>query len=482
MHSRLPRRLLVAIALISLVLPVIPGAARTVGFEENPFLWDDPVPVKRKVKRHRPPPQKSVEKAPLLTVKWQLLSRGAGNFGEPLDMRQPVETGRQVKLAITPNQSGFLYVVHHSKGTDGATVDPPQLIFPDPRVNSGKNEVRKDEKYIVPGFCPEYSDPLDCWWEITPPDGKEYFTLIFSRSPINTLPNSGAALGDWIKQETLDDIRATSQLKDLKRTNRITVKSKQTEESDGTYVQNVNRNDNEEIFETIELTHTTPPEHGDDSGVRTRALFTKKRADAVSIMVLKDDEVVDPGRDFKEGEEIQIRLSSNFAGYVYVLNVTPSGKKRLLFPCSRRGDNRVAPWEDNILPSKSGSLAFDSDQGTEVLMVVLSHDRIGYLDDALKSCCPGQTGADCCGHFVCDLADSAAAAAAELAGNVSDEQRAGVVIDRGRENAGVRTRGVTLAAGRDRKRITTYVAVQDQSGGRLDPGKPAVFYIRLKHV
>src|SRR5262245_54271796 len=99
------------ILLFALAMPGLLGSAMTAG--ETPFVWDQPVKVKRVAKskrRPQPGPAKKEEKVPLLTLKWQLLKRAEGNAVERLDPSRPLQIGDLVKFAVTPNQKGFLYI------------------------------------------------------------------------------------------------------------------------------------------------------------------------------------------------------------------------------------------------------------------------------------------------------------------------------------------------------------------------------------
>ncbi|HEU4389259.1 MAG TPA: DUF4384 domain-containing protein [Blastocatellia bacterium] len=473
------KRLLVALIVSAgLVAPVV-ELRRVEAGPDNPYVWDEPVKVKRVAKPRRKPaatPQKT-EKAPLLTLKWQALRRGDGNTMDRIDASQPVKVGDQLKLSVTPNQDGFLYIIHQSTTLGGKVVDQPHLIFPDPRINNGANAVKKDQRYVVPASCAEYDDPNDCWWEITPPDGKEAFTVVFSRDEITTLSDKEA--GSWIEQNVIDEIKATSRAEDLKRTNRIKVNALKGEESDGVYVQNSNPDDNEEIFDTIELSHVS--DQPEDAGMRARALFIKKRSDAMRVIVLKDDVPVDPSRDFRQGEEIQVKFRSNFDGYAYVVNVTPGGRKRLLFPCARLRNNRITVGMENVLPSATHGFVFDAEAGTETLMVVMSRTPVAELDAALAACCTSTTQ-DCCDRFVCDLNDVTSRAVDQLTGGAPSQVQGIAPPPQSEASAGARTRGIILAPGRDKNKAETFVAVEDKEGGRLQSGKVAVFYVRLKHV
>jgi hypothetical protein len=480
---------LLVLTLSALTIPGLLGQPLASNFAlssvDNPYIWDEPVKIKQpktpKVGRKRPPTRPAPdlngdEIAPLLTLTYKALKRGDGNTAERVDPGGQFKIGDQLKLAITPNQKGFLYVVHRSVGVDGKVIDQPHVIFPDPRINNGLNTVEKDREYIVPQYCQDYPDPKDCWWEITPPNGKEFFTVIFSRDQIDDLPNKLTAddvsknVGA-INEQVIEAIKQGSG-QTLTHNDRV-LSSRRAIQSDGVYVRNTNRKDNEELIDTIEIKHLSG---GDDQpAALTRALFVKKRSDAMRVLFLKDGVPVDPKDVFKAGDEIEVKYESNFKGYAYFVNITPEGKKCLIAPCSRTEINEMAPASlDNQ------TVAYDEEKGTEVLQVVLSRDRVKFLDDAISNtgCCDTPCG--------CELSANAASAAAQLASNAASK-KGGIVVNDvvavvpESGSGGVRARGIKLAAGRD-KQEGSFVAIEDQKNdNRLEPGQAAVFEIRLNH-
>ena len=144
-------------------------SAVPVAADSGSYFWDEPVKIKQPAKPKagrvrtaaRPKADsKGEELAPLLTLKYNLLQRASGGDGRPVDAAQTAfDVGNQFRLALTPNQHGYLYVIHHSVDNNNNIVDQPHIIFPSPRINNGRNEVKKDEQYVVPKFCPEFDDP-----------------------------------------------------------------------------------------------------------------------------------------------------------------------------------------------------------------------------------------------------------------------------------------------------------------------------------
>lgn len=204
---------------------------------------------------------------------------------------------------------------------------------------------------------------------------------------------------------------------------------------------------------------------------RARGLFVNKKSDAMSIVVLKIENgtqvPVDPSTEFKAGDLIKIQFQSNFEGYIYVVNIEPNGKRRVLFPYPEASDNSVRPDERYDIPPGTAAIEFDAEKGTEVLQVIMSRGRIPFLDAALKE--RDQY-----------LSDSAESAAAELQGGIT--KKVTPVVPQGEGGDKVRSRDIILAAGRDKDAKGSVVAVPDGgTGGKLKPGEIAPFEIRLKH-
>src|SRR5262249_7486516 len=181
------------------------------------------------------------------------------------------------------------------------------------------------------------------------------------------------------------------------------------------------------------------PAQKQDESNRARGLFVHKRTDAMSLVVLKSDAgqlvPVDPGQEFKQGDQIRIQFQSNFDGYVYVLNITPGGKRQILFPYAGASDNRVAADQNYDIPSGADMIEFNEEKGIEVLQVVMARERIAYFDAAIKDA----NGA---------LSETAASAAAELRAGIS-KNHSTPALPAG-ERSKVRTRDIILAPGKDK--------------------------------
>ena len=222
--------------------------------QTDKLVWDkDIATVKRVAKPGRKPGprRRPVMQAPLLTIQYRLIKRTEGGAFGDTSPSTVFFTGDQVKIAITPNQDGYLYIINNTQGRDG------QLVFPDSRINNGLNFVNKNTEYIVPGACPKFANPKDCWYEMDDVAGREEFTLIFSRDAISSLPNEAIGNGGLIKADTIRELRKQSS-QDVEET------SLRKGIGVGNYViwvKNKNKSDNEELIYTIGLSHRAELSH-----------------------------------------------------------------------------------------------------------------------------------------------------------------------------------------------------------------------------
>jgi hypothetical protein len=211
-------------------------------------VWYSVVPVKRVSKADREPAKRlpPVQRAALLTLQWHVVQRVSDDRQVEADPSKEFQTGDKIKLAITTNQPGYLYIVNQPEGKDGV------LIFPDPRINNGQNRVLKDKEYVIPSFCPDFPDPKDCWFKMTPPDGTETMIVIFSRDKFTTLPSTPYSP---VKRELVEQLLARSGQTVEQATGSLKLPGQKKAVRFATRVQNTNRKDNEELIAKIELTH-----------------------------------------------------------------------------------------------------------------------------------------------------------------------------------------------------------------------------------
>jgi hypothetical protein len=124
--------------------------------------------------------------------------------------------------------------------------------------------------------------------------------------------------------------------------------------------------------------------------MRARELFVSQKADGLEVTVKWRDRngqfsVIDPGREFRMGDQLRLEFRSNFDGLVYFLNITPQGSLRVIHKDTVRADTL------NVLPTSPGAIEFDNDSGIEVLKIILARQPIDEFETALRS--GGQMGA-----------------------------------------------------------------------------------------
>ncbi|HSB12595.1 MAG TPA: DUF4384 domain-containing protein [Blastocatellia bacterium] len=248
MKFRLLRASLTAAAVVALAAPAV-WVSRVEAQKQGAPLWYSVVSVDRVKKPDRKPVGKlpATQRAALLTVQWHLLRRVDDNTTEEADPSKEFQTGDKVKLAITANQPGYLYIINKPEGKDGV------LLFPDLRINNGQNRVFKDREYIIPSYCADLG-AKDCWFKMTPPAGTETMIVIFSRDRFTTLPNQIKTPYSPVKRELVEELLSRWAQKGAQMTGELTIPGRKTVRY-ATRVQNTNPKDNEELIAKIELTH-----------------------------------------------------------------------------------------------------------------------------------------------------------------------------------------------------------------------------------
>jgi hypothetical protein len=222
-----------------------------------------------------------------------------------------------------------------------------------------------------------------------------------------------------------------------------------------------------------------------EDGVNTRGLkirqdVSEKKIDGLIVGIYQvlntydqSPRPVDPRDIFKSGDKLRISLTSNFDGYVYVVNIDPSGKNYLSFPSqtAKNNNNEVKAGITMFIPPQD-TLEFDNVKGTEVLQVYVSKERIAYYEEGYKSWKDGE------------MPDTKEAAAKELAGNFAT--RGGVVKS---ENVAIPkpmggkilARKIDLAPpDKNNKDAVVAIPQDNKSNGKMND-QPVTFEIRLQH-
>jgi hypothetical protein len=87
---------------------------------------------------------------------------------------------------------------------------------------------------------------------------------------------------------------------------------------------------------------------------------------------------VNPATVFAPGDRLRFRVSSTFAGFLYVVNYGTSGSYDLLFPGSDTGsDNRIAAATDFIVPGTQGAFRVGGPPGHDTIYWLVSPVEFG---------------------------------------------------------------------------------------------------------
>lgn len=90
---------------------------------------------------------------------------------------------------------------------------------------------------------------------------------------------------------------------------------------------------------------------------------------------------VTPQTLFQTGDQIKLHFTSNFDGYVYALNETPSGRIVLLFPREDTGTaNLVHSGRDYVIPSTDGWFRFAGRPGVEKIHIIASSHPLAEVE------------------------------------------------------------------------------------------------------
>ena len=111
-------------------------------------------------------------------------------------------------------------------------------------------------------------------------------------------------------------------------------------------------------------------------GLWAAALFAQS-PQRIKVAVERQDSAgwlaVNPATVFTERDRLRFRVSTTFAGYLYVMDQGTTGAWELLFPRIDTGsDNRIQASKDYFIPSGRGFFRPNGPEGHDVIFWVLS--------------------------------------------------------------------------------------------------------------
>jgi hypothetical protein len=129
----------------------------------------------------------------------------------------------------------------------------------------------------------------------------------------------------------------------------------------------------------------------DQNTLRARTLTlagkdVTKKQDGLEIKILRDAggkwELTGQNEEFKAGDKVRVQFWSNLKGYAYFVNISPSGKQKVIYSRAIEKD------QDYTLPGLDGGkemwIEFDQEKGVEILKLIVTPTPIKIFDEALS--------------------------------------------------------------------------------------------------
>jgi hypothetical protein len=104
-------------------------------------------------------------------------------FGKPMrvDPVHEFRNGDRVRLSLEPNIDGYLYIFDSEDG------GPPQMIFPDARLDSGYNDVDAHIPVEIPSN--DQADERLRWFQFYGKPGQDRLYIVLTREPLPGVPS-----------------------------------------------------------------------------------------------------------------------------------------------------------------------------------------------------------------------------------------------------------------------------------------------------
>jgi hypothetical protein len=122
---------------------------------------------------------------PALGLRYTMLKK-TGDEAVEVDAEAVFHAGDRIRIAVEPNDEGYLYVVN--QGSSGTW----KLLFPSPEIKNGDNHVQKRVRYEIPaGYTFTFDEQT----------GAEKLFIVLSRQPEPDLENLIYSLGHEVKDK-----------------------------------------------------------------------------------------------------------------------------------------------------------------------------------------------------------------------------------------------------------------------------------------
>jgi hypothetical protein len=135
-------------------------------------------------------------------LSYRLIRRTAEGGEMEVDSTHRFRSGEGLRFIFEPNIAGHLYVAQ--LGSSGRWT----VLFPDPDINGGTNEVKQFERYSVPS---------EDWFMFDSTPGTEQVFVFLSRAPLEQLPglNQPTRAGTSVQASLVEDLQSSIRSRDL---------------------------------------------------------------------------------------------------------------------------------------------------------------------------------------------------------------------------------------------------------------------------
>lgn len=135
-------------------------------------------------------------------LRFRLIQKVADGGESDVDPGKTFKSGDSVRFAFESNIDGFLYVVQ--QGSSGNWT----VLFPNPDINGGRNQIKKGEQYNVPD---------EAWFTFDNNPGTENVFVFLSRDQVAMLPgfNRPVTKMENVRAEVVQDLQRSVRSRDL---------------------------------------------------------------------------------------------------------------------------------------------------------------------------------------------------------------------------------------------------------------------------
>ena len=102
---------------------------------------------------------------------------------------------------------------------------------------------------------------------------------------------------------------------------------------------------------------------------------------AVEIVDVKTGRLLSANTRFHNGQTFRLRIQTSMPGHLYLVNVSPSGRRTQIFPQQRENNFYEAGSIELPAPDQP-PFQFDNESGVEMIQVAISPTTIGAFEQA----------------------------------------------------------------------------------------------------